>query len=115
PWGHLGLIFTHGLPWSLVAAAVAPSSAVAAGYIGTYFVLRFLMAWTVGVWGLKDPVLQRKLWLLPVRDASAFLVWLASFASNRIPLRRLEYTIQASRLIPVTPTRSLQPTPFQAP
>ena len=115
PWGHLGLIFTHGLPWSLVAAAVAPSSAVAAGYIGTYFVLRFLMAWTVGVWGLKDPVLQRKLWLLPVRDASAFLVWLASFASNRIQWRGLEFTIQKGRLIPVTPTRNLQPSAIEAP
>jgi len=115
PWGHLGLIFTHGLPWSLVAAAVAPSSAVAAGYIGTYFVLRFLMAWTVGVWGLKDPVLQRKLWLLPVRDASAFLVWLASFASNRIQWRGLEFTIQEGRLIPVTPTRNLQPSAIEAP
>lgn len=115
PWGHLGLIFTHGLPWSLVAAAVAPSSLVAAGYIGTYFVLRFLMAWTVGVWGLKDPVLRRKLWLLPLRDASAFLVWLASFASNRIQWRGLEFTIQEGRLIPVTSTRSLQPAAIEAP
>ena len=88
---------------------------VAAGYIGTYFVLRFLMAWTVGVWGLKDPVLRRKLWLLPLRDASAFLVWLASFASNRIQWRGLEFTIQEGRLIPVTPTRSLQPTAIEVP
>src|SRR2546427_2956039 len=79
PWGHLGLIFTHGLPWSLVAAAVAPSSAVAARYNRNHLVLRFLMAWTVGVWGLKNPVLQRELWLLPVRDASAFLGWLGRF------------------------------------
>ena len=34
PWGHLGLIFTHGLPWSLAAIAVHPTPAVAIGYWG---------------------------------------------------------------------------------
>jgi len=101
PWGHLGLLLTHGLPLSLAAAAVAQSRSVAAGYLGAYLVLRFLMAWTVGVWGLKDPVLRRKFWLLPLRDALAFPVWLASFASNRIEWRGLEFTILKGRLVPV--------------
>jgi ceramide glucosyltransferase len=103
PWGHLGLLLTHGLPLSLAAAAVAQSRSVAAGYLGTYLVLRFLMAWTVGVWGLKDPVLRKKFWLLPLRDALAFPVWLASFASNRIEWRGLEFTIRKGRLVPVVP------------
>src|ERR1700733_5933236 len=29
PWGHLGLLLTQGLPWSLAAVAVHPSAAVA--------------------------------------------------------------------------------------
>ncbi len=103
PWGHVGLFFTHGLPWSLAAAAVARSAGLAAAYLGGYIVLRFLMAWTVGVWGLKDPVLRRKLWLLPLRDALAFPIWLASFASNRIQWRGLEFTIRNGRLVPLAP------------
>ncbi len=99
------MLLTHGLPLSLAAAAVAQSRSVAAGYLGTYLVLRFLMAWTVGVWGLKDPVLRRKFWLLPLRDALAFPVWLASFASNRIEWRGLEFTIRKGRLVPVAPRR----------
>ncbi len=106
PSGHLGLIFAQGLPWSLAAAAVAPSAAVAAGYLCTYVVLRFLMAWTVGVWGLRDPVLRRKLWLVPLRDALAFPIWLASFASNRIRWRGLEFTLDKGRLVPVAPRSS---------
>ena len=105
PWGHAGLIFTHGLAWALAAAAVAPSAAVAAGCLLAYLVFRLLMAWVVGVWGLKDPVLRRRLWLVPVRDALGFLIWLASFASNRINWRGQEFTIREGRLFP-TPPRS---------
>ena len=49
PWGHLGLLFTWGLPWSLVAIAIHPSVAVALGYLGTYLTLRVAMTWMVGV------------------------------------------------------------------
>ncbi|MBI3669143.1 MAG: bacteriohopanetetrol glucosamine biosynthesis glycosyltransferase HpnI [Acidobacteria bacterium] len=108
PWGHRGLVFTHGLPWSLAAAAVAPSAAVGAAYVGAYFLLRLLMAWTVGVWGLKDQVLLRRLWLLPVRDAIAALVWVASFASNRIQWRGTQFVIRDGILIPVHPPRSVE-------
>src|SRR5262249_31348719 len=34
PWGHLGLLFTHGLPWCIAAALVVPSWPVAAAYFG---------------------------------------------------------------------------------
>jgi ceramide glucosyltransferase len=35
PWGHLGLIFTWGLPWALLAIAVHPTAPITAGYRGT--------------------------------------------------------------------------------
>ena len=31
PWGHLGLLLTQGLPWSIVAIALHPTLAVALG------------------------------------------------------------------------------------
>jgi ceramide glucosyltransferase len=103
PWGYWGLLLTYGLPWSLAAAIVAPSRSLAAWYLGTYLVLRSLMAWTVGVWGIKDPVLRRKFWLVPMRDALAFLVWLVSFFSNRIRWRGLEFTIVNGSMFRVAP------------
>ncbi|HKT47584.1 MAG TPA: glycosyltransferase, partial [Candidatus Acidoferrales bacterium] len=84
PASFVGLIFTHGLPWAIVAAILAPRPAIAAVYLAAYLVLRLAMAWTVGVWGMRDDVARRKLWLLPLRDAIHFLVWIASFGSNRI-------------------------------
>ena len=102
PWGHLGLLLTQGLPWSLAAAAIAPSAGVALSYLGTYLVLRFAMTWMVGIWGLKHYALWKKLWLIPLWDGVAFLIWLTSFARNSIRWRDGEYYIRDGRLVPVT-------------
>jgi ceramide glucosyltransferase len=103
PGGHFGMLFTHGLPWVIAAASVAPSAAVGASYLAAYLILRFAMGWTVGVWGLRDPVLRRRLWLLPLRDFLSFFVWLASFGMNRIEWRGNAFTLQKGRMIPVSP------------
>jgi ceramide glucosyltransferase len=103
PGGHFGMLFTHGLPWAIAAACVAPSAAVGAAYLAGYFVLRFAMAWAVGVWGLRDPVLRRRIWLLPIRDLLAFFVWLGSFGMNRIEWRGSFFTLEKGRMIPISP------------
>jgi ceramide glucosyltransferase len=103
PAGHFGMLFTHGFPWAIAAACVAPSAPVAIAYLAGYFVLRFAMGWTVGVWGLRDPVLRRRFWLLPVRDLLSFFVWLASFAMNRIEWRGSSFVLEKGRMVPVAP------------
>lgn len=100
PWGHFSLLFTYGLPWVVLAAAIAPSRWIAVFYLGAYAVLRSAMAWTVGVWGVEDPLLRRKMWLVPVRDAFAFAVWLASFFTRRIEWRGSHFYIRDKRLVP---------------
>jgi ceramide glucosyltransferase len=108
PWGHLGLFLTQGLPWSLVAIAIYPSAGIALGYLGTYFFLRVAMTWMVGVWGLKQNSVWKKLGLIPVWDALAFCIWLTSFGRNSIRWRDGEYYIRDGRLVPVVPT-SVEP------
>jgi ceramide glucosyltransferase len=102
PLSFAGLIFTHGLPWALLAALIAPAPWIAATYLIAYLILRLTMGWTVGVWGVGDDIVRRKLWLVPLRDAIHFVVWLASFASNRIHWGGEEYTIRKGRLVPTT-------------
>ena len=100
PWGHLGLLLTQGLPWSLAALAVHPSLGVAAGYLGAYLALRFLMTWMIGVWGLKQRGLWRKMVVIPVWDALAFLIWAASFWRRTIRWRGSDYLLRDGRLVP---------------
>jgi len=101
PLAHLGQVFTHGLPWALAAAASMHTRFFTLLFLAVYLVLRFTMAWVVGVWGLKDLAVRRNLWLVPFRDGLAFLVWLVSFTSNRIQWRGLEFTIKKGLLVPV--------------
>lgn len=101
PWGHLGLLLTQGLPWSLAAIAVHPSAAVAAAYLGTYLVLRCAMTWTIGVWGLKQRGLWKKMPVIPLWDALAFFIWLASFGRRSIRWRGSDYLLRDGRLVPV--------------
>jgi len=98
PASFLGLVVTHGLAWCLLAAAVAPSLCVGAGYLGTYLLLRLLMAWVVGVWGVGDETLRQKLWLVPLRDAIHFVVWLAGFVSNRVTWGGVEFAIDGGKM-----------------
>jgi len=103
PWGHLGLLLTQGLPWSFLAIAIYPSGAVALGYLGAYLILRLAMTGMVGIWGLKQDALWKKLALIPLWDALAFGIWLTSFSRNSIRWRDAEYYIRDGRLVPVTP------------
>ncbi|HTB11259.1 MAG TPA: glycosyltransferase [Bryobacteraceae bacterium] len=101
PWGHLGLLLTQGLPWSLAAVAVHPTLAVAAGYLGTYFVIRAMMTWIIGVHGLRQRGLWAQMMLIPVWDAVAFFIWLASFLRSSIRWRGSDYYIREGILVPV--------------
>ena len=106
PLSFAGLIFTHGLPWALLAALIAPAPWIAAAYPVVYLVLRMTMAWTVGVWGVGDDVLRRKLWLVPLRDAIYFAVWLASFASSRIHWGGEDFILREGKLVSAASSES---------
>jgi ceramide glucosyltransferase len=101
PWGHFGLLLTQGLPWSVAAVAVHPSAAVALGYLASYVSLRVAMTWVIGAWGLKQRGLWRKMWMIGLWDAVAFVIWLASFSRNSIRWRDAEYRIRDGFLVPV--------------
>lgn len=101
PWGHLGLIFTHGLPWCLAAIAAAPSPAVAAIYLSTYLLLRASLTWIIGVRGLRQHLPWKKVMLIPLWDAMAFVIWLISFGRKSVRWRDHDYYIRDGMLVPM--------------
>jgi ceramide glucosyltransferase len=104
PVAYAGMIFTHGLPWAVLAAIVADSAGwtgLAVGYLVAYLVLRISVAWVAGVWGLRDQTIISKLWLLPVRDAITSIVWLVGLLSDRIRWRGSEFRVKNGLLTPV--------------
>jgi ceramide glucosyltransferase len=101
PAGHLGLIFTQGLPLALLAAVFAPSAGWAVALVFGYLVLRGVSAWIIGVWGMGDGLLRAKIELLPLRDLFAFVVWVVSFFPQRIHWRGREFYVREKRLVAV--------------
>jgi len=104
PWGHVGLIFTLGLPWVLAAVAMRPTVAVAAIYLGGYLAFRAAMTALVGAWGLKQSGVWGKLILIPFWDAFATVIWLASFTRRSIRWRGQDYLIRDGELVPAAAT-----------
>ena len=101
PWGHVGLAFTQGLPWSLAVLFVHPSDDIGLAYLGTYLFFRVMITWLVGVWGMKQPGLWKKMPLIIVWDATAFVIWLLTFGRRQIRWRNVDYRIRDGMLVPV--------------
>ena len=97
--GHFGLLFTHGVMWTLLAMLVHPTRAVLIAYPAAYLILRAAMTWVIGH-GLKQKGVWRRMPLIPLWDGAAFLLWLASFTRNSIRWRKGEYYIRNGELVP---------------
>jgi ceramide glucosyltransferase len=101
PISYLGMVVTQGLAWAVAVAFCAPSLVIALAYLLAYLVLRLGLAWTAGVWALADGLAKRKLWLVPIRDAVHFVVWIAAFTSNRVHWSGRDYKICGGKMIPL--------------
>jgi ceramide glucosyltransferase len=104
PTAYWWLLLTHGLPWALLAGALAASvgwEGIAVAHLIAYLALRLGLAWTTGTWGLGDTGAWKKLWLVPLRDAINFITWVGGFFSERILWRGLAYRVKNGQLFPM--------------
>jgi len=98
PWGYVGLIVTHGLGWALVNVLASGFSLVSLWLLGLSFFLRLAQAMAVGAAVLGDHDVLANLWLLPVRDAIAMGLWVASFAGETVVWRGERFTLRQGKL-----------------
>jgi len=103
PWGHIGLMFTQGLPWSLAVLCTHLSDGIGVAYFSAYVVFRVAITWLVGAWGLKESGLWKKMPLFLIWDSTAFVIWLLTFGRRRIRWRNVDYRIRDGVLVPVAP------------
>jgi ceramide glucosyltransferase len=98
PWGYLGLVFTFGIPWSLGALIFSRGAAWAWLLFAATVIVRGAAAISVGTFCLGDSKVAPWLWLLPIRDCFALLMWLASFAGRTILWRGESFTLKNGKL-----------------
>jgi ceramide glucosyltransferase len=98
PAGYAGLVFTFGIFWGLVALAASGAAAWAGVALAVTAGLRVSVAIVVGKNILQDPDVVRSLWLIPLRDLVAPLVWLAGLAGHTIHWRGNVFRLKAGLL-----------------
>ena len=97
--GYIGLVSTYGLMWGLFALIAGGAAPWSWAVLGVTVLLRLAVALAVGSAVLEDRQLLRSLWLLPVRDLAAVLVWIASFAGHTVTWRGDRFELRKGRLI----------------
>jgi ceramide glucosyltransferase len=85
--GYAGILFTYGLPWTIVAALLAKFAPWSLVLLAIVSVARFLSTYAFCRWVVRDAHSRRNLWLVPLRDAVGIVVFVASFLGNTVTWR----------------------------
>ena len=99
PGGYAGLILTFAFPWSALALAAAPTM-VGLAFVFVSLALRITMMVASGWFVLRDRQALRHLWLLPIRDFVAPMIWLLAYMGSRIVWRGNTFELANGKLRP---------------
>ena len=98
PRGYVGLPLTYTLPWATLCLLFARGATWAWVLFATAVILRLSSAWASAVSVLNDREAMRSLWLLPVRDFLAPLVWIAGTFGRKVVWRGQEFELANGKL-----------------
>ena len=103
PWGYLGLGLTFGLSWGLLTLFFAHAAMWAWIVLAATLTLRVVVAVAVGWMVIQDRHVLRLLWLLPLRDLVAMLLWIASFTGHTVAWRGVIFRLKNGKLARISP------------
>jgi len=101
--GYLGLVFTFGLLWALLALPASGGALWAWGGLGVTLFLRFAVALVVGRGVLQDRGTMKDIWLIPLRDLLAVVVWIASLGGHTVIWRGDRFRLKDGKLSRIPP------------
>ncbi|HTR26095.1 MAG TPA: bacteriohopanetetrol glucosamine biosynthesis glycosyltransferase HpnI [Terriglobales bacterium] len=96
--GYFGLLFTFGLPWSLLMVIASGSALWAWFFAAVTYGVRLGVASATASHVLSDRRTVSNILLLPLRDLLAPFVWLAGLVGNRIHWRGEDFYLKNGRL-----------------
>ena len=98
PKGHIGTGLIFAMPYGILgcgAALAAGRAGICAAFLAAAILNRVIEGWFIG-WGVvRDPVVLKAPWLIPLRDLLGFFVWCASYISKRSVWRESRYELVA--------------------
>lgn len=90
PAGYFGQVFTYPLPLALLLWAVQPAWWPASAL--TLAVHALAVGATAG-WVVRDRLMRRRWWLVPLEDLLSFAFWIAGFFGNTVSWRGRRYIL----------------------
>jgi ceramide glucosyltransferase len=111
--GYRGVVLTFGLPWALAAVLLARGATWAWGLLAVTATVRLAMALLVGKRVMHDPQIPGDLWLLPLRDILALVIWISAYAGHTITWRGDHFILEDGKLRPLSDRKAMtdKPTP----
>lgn len=97
PGGYAGLLVTYTLFWAALTVVLTRGALWAWGVGAVAFLMRVVMALEVGA-VLRDKEVLRSLWLLPLRDLLAPVIWIWGMFGRRITWREEEFVLRRGKL-----------------
>ncbi len=94
PGGYLASGVTLAFPATLLAAVSAPSTITALAAIALLYAVRLTVATIFSRRFVRDNLLPRWLWLIPLRDMLAFCTWALAFLGNRVEWRGSRFRLK---------------------
>jgi ceramide glucosyltransferase len=101
--GYLGLVFTFGLLWVLLALAASRGALWAWTGLAVTLFLRVAVALIVGGKVLQDRQLLKDAWLIPLRDLLAVVVWVVSLGGHTVTWRGDHFQLKDGKLTRIPP------------
>jgi len=100
--GYIGLVSTFGTMWALLAVLAARGAAWSWALLAGMLLLRTVVALVFCRSVVQDEDSVERLWLLPLRDLIAAVVWMASFTGHTVTWRGDRFELKDGRLIRVS-------------
>ena len=101
--GYLGLVFTFGLLWALLALSASRGALWAWSGLAATLFLRFAVALIIGQKVLQDRRTMKDAWLIPLRDLLAVAVWMASLGGHTVTWRGDHFRLKHGKLSRIRP------------
>ena len=98
PAQYIGLVATFGLPFAIFAVLLQPFAWWTWLVLAIAAVTRVSAAVIVGRGVLADHHVMKQLWLLPLRDFIALLIWIGSFGGDTVEWRGLRFKLREGKL-----------------
>ncbi|MBF2067527.1 MAG: bacteriohopanetetrol glucosamine biosynthesis glycosyltransferase HpnI [Calothrix sp. C42_A2020_038] len=106
PWGYKGLIFTHGIAFSLLLLIITSGAKIAWTMFFTTWTIRLIMGWLIGVRFTQDLSAKKYCWMIPLCDLCGFVIWCCGFLGNTVEWRGQRFQLTKDGKLTTIPTSS---------